>query len=506
MRHRKDFLRGFVLLALAIGACEPAGRYAPKPARTTPNLVTPSSSKTPLPSKPESAKTATPTAAPVNYAWELPRVNRTEPETRIEFVHEGSDPKEWARLQQFWTVLPSSLPPSRPVGLVGLSPLHAVALVLTTQTGKVVKIKVPLGLDDPTPHIPLANPPTLEKWELGKQLFFDDSFLVPASAGKIACASCHDPTRNFTNLFPRRFETGNLNTPSLVNVVFNTYQFWDGRANALEEVVSRTPDDDRAVSPPDMTGSRHDWTGVVKRLRENKAYQEHFQKVFGTDPTQDAVGKALATYQRTILSGNAVQDQAQQACKARGGKVIEAKDYEKVLDDANVKFFEYEPAQKGELAKNLEAGYSFFWGQARCIACHGGANFTDNGFHNIGIGDSGREPVPGKETGRFAALPIGLKDVRMIGAYKTPSLRALVRSKISYYYHDGSRGELPFVVSDHIRDVRFNPHLDAEIRDGNDPSKVRDLGLDGRAVESLVLFLKALNGASIDPVVAERKK
>lgn len=504
MRHQDGLLCGCAMAALMVGACEPAGRYTPKPARTSPTVITPSTSKAPAATKSEPVKPPTPAPLPADFVWEHARSNRMEPETRIEFVHEGSDPKEWARLQSFWTLESKPLNARRPASLVGLSPLHAAALVLTTQPVKVVKIKVPLGLDDPTPHIPLANPPTVAKWELGKQLFFDDSYLQPASAAKVACASCHNPTKSFASLLPPFRNSGNLNTPALVNGVFNSYQFWDGRASALEEVVARALEDEREPAKPEPSASRHVWSGMVKRLRENPPYQERFQKVFGTDPTQDAVGKALATYLRTILSGNAVQDEAQHARKARGGKVLEPRDYEKVLDDATVKFFEREPAQKAELAKDLEAGYNLFRGKARCILCHSGANFTDNSFHNIGIGDSSREPAPGKETGRFAVLPVGLKDARMIGAYKTPSLRAL--SNIGYYYHDGSRIDLLFVVTDHVRDVRINPYLDAELRDDRDPSRVRNFGLDGRDVELLVLFLKALNGTAIDPVVVERKK
>jgi cytochrome c peroxidase len=473
---------------IILSGCQPAMRYGPPPSRPAHTQAASAPTTEPAPKTPSAP--AKPPPLPADFTWMESTPGQMETPVPIVFVHEGSDRAEWTKLTQFWNVEQKPPRPTHPVALLGGSPWTVAGVLVAGPADRVVKIKVPAGLDDPTAYLPPSNPPTLQKWELGKKLFFDRQqfFLVNSMGDNMSCASCHVPAQGFTStrLYPR-------NAPTIINSVYNAFQFWDGRAAALEEVVQRTSEDERP-SAGGKPEHRHVWGGLVGRLRASKEYVEQFKKAFGTPPTQDALGKALATYMRTVLSGNSLHDQAERAMKERGGKTLEARDYEKLLDDGIIKTLlaPDDPRPKGEVAKQLLQGYSLFHGKAGCVQCHGGRNFTDNGFHNIGEGDSAVTHPPGQEVGRFAYLPPGLKDRRMIGAYKTPSLRALPRT--GPYFHDGLRLDLFDVVHFQVKPPQPGPHLDLEIR---------DRGLDELEKRALVVFLKALDGEAIAPIVAD---
>src|SRR5262249_44723789 len=141
---------------------------------------------------------------------------------------------------------------------------------------------------------------------------------------------------------------GQKKVATLINCVYNTHQFWDGRVAALERVVQRTLEDER--EPEKLADNKrqieadqqrqteaerkHIWSGVVKRLRDNNDYVRRFRKVFGTLPTQDSIGKALATYLRTVLCGRSVYDFALDASQ---GKVPQDKHYLEYLNDSDLK-------------------------------------------------------------------------------------------------------------------------------------------------------------------------
>lgn len=496
MRHRKRLAAvcaGLVLGILSSG-CEPANRYRGGAAPATPAKPTVDKLGTPQQTPAEQAVKPPPKPPTPGLTWLLATPSQMEPEVRIEFVSAADNPQDWGQLKQFWTVAPAN------PAYFGLPPLPATLAAAVQQSKQVVKVKVPRGLDDPTPHIPLANPPTVGKWALGKKLFFDDSWLE-GPVSRQSCVGCHHPDKGFTS--PRVMPIGSPDSPTLVNTIFNTYLFWDGRANALEEVVNRSLVDD---PPTAAWPGVHSWSGVVQRLRANPEYRDRFAKVFGTQPTQDAIGKALATYMRTILSGNSVHDQAMQAMRDRKANMLAPTDFEKALaavDAATFKEWDREGVAKPEVAKELHNGWALFNGKARCIKCHSGANFTDNSFHNLGYADS-HEPEYqelGKENGRFAALPIGLKDPRMIGAYKTPTLRNLPDKR--GYFHDGLYKDLFEVVAFHTRGGTMNPYLDPELRDDKDPGKPRNLDLKEPEIRALVLFLQALEGEAVPAVIRE---
>jgi cytochrome c peroxidase len=331
---------------------------------------------------------------------------------------------------------------------------------------------------------------------LGKQLFFDDTFLEPFA--KRSCATCHQPGRGYTDGIPH---FGRLATPTLLNTVYNSSYFWDGRASALEEVVQQRLEDER-----ESAGRYHVWSGVIERLRKSGKYKSQFEKVFGTRATQDAVGKALATYMRTILSADSIHDRAEQNMRTRKASALEAGDYEKVLDKDAIKALARDPEKDkpADVAKDLLTGWTVFRKQAQCIQCHSGFIFTDNSFHNLGVGMDDREPFPGQETGRFAVLPQGLKNQRMIGAFRTPTLRGLPRT--GPYFHDDSVNNLTDVVEFHIQGGKLNPYIAPELRDEKDRSKPRNLGLKETDTAALVLLLRALDGNAVDPVVAQPPK
>ena len=372
-------------------------------------------------------------------------------------------------------------------------------------SSSLIKIKVPLGLDDPRSYIPAGNPLTFGKWKLGQRLFFDDSWLE-AKAGT-SCATCHQPNHGFADR--EHTHRDGFNTPTLINCVFNSSQFWDGRASQLEEVIQRTLEDERASDPPKPF--RHTWSGVIPRLKNKPIYHEQFNEVFGTPPgekdgkeraniTQDTVGRALATYLRTILAGASIHDRALRERTRKHSPTLKAEHYEAVLDDAALKELEQEKEKKADVAAKLMRGYLLFANLderrplMNCVDCHSGRNFTDKEFHNLGVGPTSR---PGQEGGRFAQVPVGQKNRYLIDAYKTPTLRNLPRT--GPYFHDGKTSSLREVVEFYNMRARRNEYLDRKLL--GEGGRTRQLGLNTADIDALVLFLNALGGGEVDSVI-----
>jgi cytochrome c peroxidase len=415
---------------------------------------------------------------PPDVAWTEPDRDAQVADVPIEFV--TADREEWARLPKFWNEVAEAGKTTR------------------------IRLKVPRGIPDPTPLIPATNPPTRGKWELGRQLFFDEHVLV--DGGKLACAWCHKPGPGYTAGPKQWGPVHDKDTPALFNAADHRHLFWDGRADALEQTLFRELEDERTVPP--SPGGDHVWAGVIGRIRKLPAgdYQKRFSEVFGQPKaTQDAVAKCLATYVRTMMSGDSVHDRAEQARKERNGNTLEPADYVKALDDDAVKALAGEGKSKDDVAKQLHQGYQLFHNvgdhKANCVLCHGGPTFTDHSFHNVGVGDTDYDPREGKAPGRIGVAPVGEKDATLIGAYRTPSLRCLPRT--APYFHDGSANDLHAAVLGHVRGGHWNWHLDPLLRDEKDPQKWRDLGLTNEEVDALVLFLKALDGGPLPPEVAE---
>jgi cytochrome c peroxidase len=303
--------------------------------------------------------------------------------------------------------------------------LTAAVLVVSESHGLLAA--EPAGLP-PVLH-PNDNPSTPEKIALGKQLFFDGRL---SADNKVSCATCHDPAKGFSN--GDQFATGvegqkgGRNSPTILNSAYGKLQFWDGRAKSLEDQAMGP-----VQNPIEMKMTLDD---VVKRLNAIEGYQKQFQQVFGTDVTSDGMAKAIAAYERTVLSGDAPYDK-------------------------------FKAGDKAALSEAAQRGLKLFNGKANCSACHAGPNFTDNAFHNIGVddGDVGREAIS--------------KSLGDRGAFKTPTLREIART--APYKHDGSLKTLEEVVAHYNKGGSPHPQLDEEIF----PLKLTDA-----EAADLVTFLK----------------
>jgi cytochrome c peroxidase len=216
-------------------------------------------------------------------------------------------------------------------------------------------------------------------------------------------------------------------------------------------------------------------------------------------PTQDGVGKALATYLRTLLSGNSLHDRVMHGKKG----ALAVSDYEALLDDRALKALGRPTAVKAVVASDLLRGWTLFTGKAGCTGCHPANNghFSDNQFHNIGAADMDLDE-PGAQLGRFAVAPPGERNRYLRGAFRTPTLRNL--SRTAPYFHNGRTSDLGEAVRLHVRKqapgAPINLYLDPKLSDADGVR--RDFGLGDEDIASLATFLKALDGDEVDRFVA----
>ena len=316
-----------------------------------------------------------------------------------------------------------------------------------TANGEPFTLPELLGLEDANTFVPKENPLTAKKVELGRLLFFDKRM---SKNNTIACASCHIPSLAFTDGQPVSTgihrSQGGRSAPASINRVFTKAQFWDGRAATLE-AQSIGP----FVNPVEHGFDNHD--EMVKKLKGIDGYRRLFKDAFGSDITIEAVGKAVASFQRTILSGNSPVDR-----------------------------FDVGGDQQA-LAEDAQRGLTLFRGKARCTRCHSGFNFSDEKFHNTGIGWDGN-PV---DLGRFMET----KNPEDIGAFKTPTLREI--SRTAPYMHDGRLATLEDVVNFYNQGGIKNPHLD---------NTIIPLELTKEEKRDLVAFLRGLNGEGWQQITA----
>ncbi len=233
-------------------------------------------------------------------------------------------------------------------------------------------------------------------------------------------------------------------------------------------------------------------------LAREESFRFEFERVFGIpQPTQDAIAKALATYLRTILSGDSLYDRADAQRQRDKAESLSRAHFLALLDEAALEGLGVAKMAKDDTARELARGYGLFHGKANCAACHGGPLFTDHDFHNIGLDAVEALPPPDKLTGRFTAVPVGLKQARLVAAYRTPTLRALPRT--APYFHNGRAATLADVVRFFDRGVVSTPYLAEALRVGGHEQR---LGLTDEQIDAIVLFLRSLDGGRIDPVVA----
>lgn len=298
-------------------------------------------------------------------------------------------------------------------------------------------VTVPLGLDLAAP-VPESNPLTRAKIDLGRALFFDP---VLSADWSLSCSACHQPGRYFTD--GRRVplgiggREGHRNVPSILNVAYGRSFFWDGRAPTLEEQVLGP------IQSHSELGM--DLQELTRRLRSEDRYRTAFLGAFGErDITTENLARALASYLRTLRSGDAPID----------------------------RFLHGDTAA---LSPDARKGFRLFTGRANCGACHLIPLFTDHRFHNTGVSwgspDNGRAAVTGLAADR--------------GAFKTPSLRNVAMT--APYMHDGSLATLEDVVDRYDRGGTPNPYLDEEIQ---------PLQLTPDEKRHLIEFLHALTGTT----------
>ena len=336
----------------------------------------------------------------------------------------------------------------------------------------------PLGL--PPVPIPADNPQTPEKIALGDKLFHDKRF---STTGEVNCATCHDKNKAFTDLLPVSEGINKLkgtrNAPTVINAAYMRSQFWDGREPTMEEQSAQP-----FVNPIEMGLENHD--PILQIIRSDPQYVELFKKAFGKTGnriTMEEVKKAIAAFERTIVAGDSPFDRYQY-----GGD-------KKAMSPAAIR------------------GLEVYRGQGRCVSCHvieeTQALFTNNRFHNIGVGFAkmaDNEAAVAKafleskkkgasvdvevltkedssELGRFAIS----EKIQDLGGFKTSTLRNI--DKTAPYMHDGSLETLEDVVKFYNNGGRLeetdpiSPFLDGGIR---------PLNLSEEQKLDLVEFLKAL--------------
>ncbi len=333
----------------------------------------------------------------------------------------------------------------------------------------------------PAAPIPADNPQTPEKIALGDKLFHDTRF---STTGTVSCATCHDAQKVFTDSPLQVSEgihklTGTRNAPTVVNSAYFKTVFWDGRSPDLED-QSLHP----FVNPVEMGLKDHE--PILKIVRSDPEYVAAFKKVFGKSGeqvTMTEVTRAIASFERTIVSGDSPFDRW------------------------------YFKGDEKAMSPAAKRGFELFIGQGRCVSCHvieqTTALFTDNRFHNIGVGINGiQEDIPRlageflvakakgtdvdvavltdrktSELGRFAVSD-RLDD---LGAFKTPTLRNVAVT--GPFMHDGSMKTLRETVVHYNnggvtkKEDRVNDFLSGGIR----PLELKD-----DQVDDLVAFMEAL--------------
>lgn len=443
---------------------------------------------------------------------------------RVPIVFVSRNQPEWSKLSSFWNLgVEDAVDPT-----TGLKVIR-----------KVVKLKLPLGLTV-APLVPSENPMTVGKWVLGKKLYYDK---ILSTDGTVACASCHSPTKGFAD--GKKTSTGinsaigPINSPTVYNAAYNRLQFWDGRATTLED-QSQGPVGNNIEM---FSGKSDPWEEAIARIRNDPKYVKMFQAVFGHSPTRDSAAKAIATYERTVLLGTGLQDQAEAAMRKRvieeetGKFELKAEDYAVTLKAAfaaraaTLNDIGLDPAKDAgridDTAKRLLNGRTLFFNKARCSNCHSGDIYSDGGFHNLGVGVTKDGELPLTEFGRFARLQTGHKDPAFVGAFKTPGLRGLLQT--APYMHTGEEKTLEQVVEFYDRGGNANPYLSEKMRDTAAEVAYLKVRAEGKPVDSaiktygplkkpiiplklnltaqeksdLVLFLKALNGEPLDPLIAD---
>jgi cytochrome c peroxidase len=339
-----------------------------------------------------------------------------------------------------------------------------------------LEVELPAGLavGADSVVVPEDNPLTRAKIELGRQLFFDKRL---SSDGTVSCASCHDPqfsyAKDTTFGVGVREQEGNRNSPASYNRIFSAAQFWDGRAASLEE---------QAIGPianPIEMGNTHDV--CIETLRKIPGYEKQFAKIFPQEGfTIESVGKAIAAFERVIVTGPSPADHYESLRTFETTFKDYLDDLESLKEDDPDSYEQYGQIKaalaKQPISESAKRGREiFFTDKGNCTACHVGANFSDEKYHNLGVGMDAKEP----DLGRYVVT----KDDKDRGAFKTPTIRNVALT--SPYMHDGSQATLEEVVEWYAKGGHPNPYLS---------DKMKKLDLTAQDKKDLVAYMKALTG------------
>ena len=331
--------------------------------------------------------------------------------------------------------------------------------------------------------IPADNPQTPEKVALGQRLFFDARL---SADGTIACSTCHDPARAFTDGKPVSTgiggRAGQRNAPTVLNALYNATQFWDGRAATLEQQAALPVVNSVEMGQPSLDAA-------VARIAASPEYQQAFQKTFGAAPDGLNLVRAIAAYERSQVSFDSPFDH-------------------------------YIAGEHAAIDAAAQRGWELFNTRARCNKCHAlsenerdTTNFTDNDFHNIGVmivrhdvvklAKQARELLATGDTAAIdrAAIQTDMsalgrflvtKQESHIAAFKTPNLRNLLLT--APYFHDGSHATLWDVIDHYNKGAGLNnPYLDEDIV---------PLALSEGDIDDLVAFLASLTSPEYQEAAA----
>jgi len=292
---------------------------------------------------------------------------------------------------------------------------------------------------------PKLNQMDRKKAEIGKKLFFDPRL---SGDGKMSCATCHDPEKGWADgLATAKGHDGKIlarATPSIINVGFNDILMWDGRAKTLE---------DQALGPITNPEEMHNSVPqLIKTLKEIPGYVELFrQAYYGLPINSLTIKNSIAMYQRLVVAKNS-------------------------------KFDRWLAGDTAALNEQELLGLDVFTNEQKgnCARCHRPPNFTDNGFHNIGL-KSFADAKP--DLGRNNVIQVDITK----GAFKTPTLRNVALT--APYFHDGSAKNLQEVIRHYMSGGIVKTNLSPNM-------KVLKINQEER--EALLAFLNALTG-TIDP-------
>ena len=345
-----------------------------------------------------------------------------------------------------------------------------------SENHETLKVQLPMGLDKGAAGIviPEDNPLTRAKIELGRQLYFDPRL---SRDGTVSCASCHHPDKGYA--FDTQFgvgvkgQKGGRNSPVSYNRILSGPQFWDGRADSLEA---------QAVGPianPIEMGFTHD--ECVERLETIEGYRIQFEKIFpDSGVTIDNVGKAIASFERVVVTGPSPADYYEPVLLVESQFPELVKDLEAFEEEDPDSFDFYmeavENSEKNPMSEAAIRGRKLFFDKrSNCSTCHTGANFSDEQYHNLGVGMDTEKP----DLGRFDQT----KEDKDRGAFKTPTIRNVALT--APYMHDGSQKTLEEVVEWYAKGGHANDHLS---------DKVKKLDLTDQEKSDLVAYMKALTG------------